>query len=91
MDCPTPVVVERSTRARAPTWPAIPDPRKTRALGDGRHFAGPPLPEAKLEDTDEPTAPRPVDERRERLVIVSPLASSTLTRSPDGRARRRCR
>ena len=41
-------------RARPPPGPTIPDPRDTRAWGETvAYFAGPPLPEAELEDTDE--------------------------------------
>lgn len=46
------VVVERSTRAPAPTWPAFLVLEDTRAWGETvAYFAGPPLPE---EDTEEP-------------------------------------
>jgi RNA methyltransferase, rsmD family len=48
------VVVERSTRAPAPTWPTFLILEDTRAWGETvAYFAGPPLPEAELEDTDE--------------------------------------
>ena len=48
------VVVERSTRAPAPTWPTSLILEDARAWGETvAYFAGPPLPEAKLEDTDE--------------------------------------
>ena len=47
------VVVERSTRAPAPTWPAFLVLEDTRAWGETvAYFAGPPLPE---EDAEEPT------------------------------------
>ena len=46
------VVVERSTRAPAPTWPAFLVLEDTRAWGETvAYFAGPPLPE---EDAEEP-------------------------------------
>jgi len=46
------VVVERSTRAPAPTWPAFLVLEDTRAWGETvAYFAGPPLPE---EDSEEP-------------------------------------
>ena len=48
------VVVERSTRAPAPTWPTFLILEDARAWGETvAYFAGPPLPEAELEDTDE--------------------------------------
>ena len=46
------VVVERSTRAPAPTWPAFLVLEDTRAWGETvAYFVGPPLPE---EDAEEP-------------------------------------
>ena len=46
------VIVERSTRAPAPTWPAFLVLEDTRAWGETvAYFAGPPLPE---EDAEEP-------------------------------------
>ena len=48
------VVVERSTRAPAPTWPTFLILEDARACGETvAYFAGPPLPEVELEDTDE--------------------------------------
>ena len=48
------VVVERSTRAPAPTWPTFLILEDARAWGETvAYFAGPPLPEVELEDTDE--------------------------------------
>ena len=47
------VVVERSTRAPAPTWPTFLVLEDTRAWGETvAYFAGPPLPEDEREDTD---------------------------------------